>query len=46
MAKVYQNILERLVARGWAPPRRKIHVGRGRLVWIVLRDGLSPVGKG
>jgi phytoene synthase len=46
MAKVYQNILKRLVARGWAPPRRTIHVGRGRLVWIVLRDGLFPVGNG
>jgi presqualene diphosphate synthase len=46
MAKVYQNILKRLVARGWAPPRRTIRVGRGRVVWIVLRDGLFPVGNG
>ena len=41
MAKVYENILERLVERGWVPPRRPIRVGRGRIAWIVLRDGLS-----
>lgn len=41
MAKVYQNILDRLVARGWAPPRRAIRVGRGRLLWILLSEGWS-----
>jgi phytoene synthase len=40
MATVYQNILERLVARGWAPPRRPIRAGRARQLWIVLRYGL------
>lgn len=40
MAKVYQNLLERLVARGWAPPRPAIRVGRGRQLWLVLRHGL------
>jgi squalene synthase HpnD len=43
MAKVYQNILERLAARGWAPPRRPIRAGRARLLWIVLRHGLLDV---
>jgi phytoene synthase len=40
MAIVYENILERLAARGWAPPRRPIRAGRVRLLWMVLRHGL------
>lgn len=40
MARVYQNILERLAARGWAPPRRPVRAGGARLLWIVLRYGL------
>jgi len=43
MAKVYQNILERLAARGWAPPRRPIRAGGASLLWIVLRHGLFDV---
>ena len=40
MASVYRNILERLAARGWTPPRRAISIGRTRLLWILLVDGL------
>jgi phytoene synthase len=40
MERVYQNILERLTARGWAAPRHPIRAGRARLLWIVLRHGL------
>ena len=40
MAKVYQNILESLVSRGWVPPRRAIRVSRAKLLWIALLDGL------
>ena len=40
MAKVYQNILKRLAARGWAPPRRAIRAGRARLLWILVRHGV------
>jgi len=43
MAKVYQNILERLAARGWAPPRRPIRAGGASLLWIELRHGLFDV---
>jgi squalene-hopene/tetraprenyl-beta-curcumene cyclase len=43
MAKVYQNKLERLAARGWAPPRHPIRAGRGVLLWNMLRHGLIPV---
>lgn len=40
MAEVYRNILERVAARGWAPPRRPIRVGRATLLWTLLRHGL------
>jgi presqualene diphosphate synthase len=40
MAEVYRNILERVAARGWAPPRRRIRVGRVTLLWTMLRHGL------
>jgi presqualene diphosphate synthase len=40
MAKVYRNLLERLDARGWAPPRRPVRAGRARLLWILLRHGV------
>lgn len=38
MARAYEDILERLAARGWAPPRRPVHVGRGKLLWNLLRE--------
>jgi squalene synthase HpnD len=37
MGQVYRSILDRLVARGWSPPRRAIRMPRARLLWIVLR---------
>jgi presqualene diphosphate synthase len=40
MARVYQNILDRLIVRGWTAPRRRVRVGRLRLTWILLRHGL------
>jgi phytoene synthase len=43
MAKVYQNILERLAARGWVSPRRPIRAGGASLLWVVLRHGLFDV---
>jgi phytoene synthase len=39
MALAYEHTLRQLVERGWAPPRRPVRVGRGRLLWIVLRHG-------
>jgi len=36
MARVYEEILERLTARGWTAPRRPVHVRRGRLLWFAL----------
>jgi squalene synthase HpnD len=40
MGLVYRSMLERLVARGWSPPRRRIRIPRARLLWIVLRHAL------
>jgi squalene synthase HpnD len=37
MGAVYRVILERMVARGFAPPRRPIRLGRPHLMWIILR---------
>jgi len=37
MGEVYRLILERMVTRGFAPPRPPIRLGRLRLVWIIMR---------
>ena len=37
MSEAYRLILDTLVARGWTPPRRPIHMPRSRLMWIILR---------
>ncbi len=38
MAEAYGLILDRLVARGFAPPRKAVHLPRVRLLLIVLRN--------
>ncbi|MBV8753521.1 MAG: presqualene diphosphate synthase HpnD [Hyphomicrobiales bacterium] len=40
MEKAYQIFLRKLIARGWAPPRAKVSIGKLRLLWIVARYGL------
>ena len=37
MAEAYLAILDRLVERGWSPPRPPIQLPRGRLLWIIMR---------
>jgi presqualene diphosphate synthase len=37
MSEAYRLILDSLVARGWLPPRRPIHLPRMRLLWIIMR---------
>ena len=37
MAKAYLAILDRLVDRGWSPPRRPIRLPRARLLWLIMR---------
>jgi presqualene diphosphate synthase len=36
MGAVYRAILEGMVARGWAPPRQRVSIGRFRLLAIIL----------
>ncbi len=43
MAQIYQNLLDRLVGRGWTPPRRPIRAGSSLLLRIVLLDRLFPM---
>jgi presqualene diphosphate synthase len=38
MGDAYRLILDRLVARGFAPPRAKVHLPRGKVLLIVLRN--------
>jgi squalene synthase HpnD len=41
MGAVYQAMLRDLLAEGWIPPRRRVRIGKPRLLWIILRCGLS-----
>jgi presqualene diphosphate synthase len=40
MGEVYARILARAEAQGWSPPRRRASIGKGQLLWLVLRHGL------
>ena len=40
MASAYQTILEKLLARGWAPPRSRVSTDKLQLLAAVLRYGL------
>jgi phytoene synthase len=40
MAAVYRAILQEMLAEGWAAPRRRIRIGKARLLWIVARCSL------
>ncbi|KAA2212500.1 presqualene diphosphate synthase HpnD [Teichococcus oryzae] len=35
MEAVYRAILRDMQAEGWAPPRRRIRIGKARLLWII-----------
>ncbi len=37
MGEAYRLILDKLVARGWSPPRPPIRLPRARLLWIIMR---------
>jgi phytoene synthase len=41
MSAVYAQILAKMENEGWAPPRRRVRIGRGRLLLTVLRYGLA-----
>ncbi len=40
MEAVYSRILKRTAARGWAPPRKRVSIGRTELMWLVLTKGV------
>ena len=40
MGAVYSRILSKTEADGWAPPRRRASLGKGELLWILVRRGL------
>jgi presqualene diphosphate synthase len=40
MREAYRSILDGLMARGWAPPRHPVRIGRARLAWVVLRHAI------
>lgn len=40
MAEVYESILDRLTARGWAAPRRRVHAPKHRILFAMLRHGI------
>jgi presqualene diphosphate synthase len=40
MGEVYRTVLDSIVARGFAAPRKPVRIPRARLVWIVLRHAL------
>ena len=42
MGAVYCEILRRMEANGWAPPRRRARIPKAQLAMIVLRHGLTP----
>jgi phytoene synthase len=41
MSAVYAQILGKMESEGWVPPRRRVRIGRGRLLLTVLRLGLA-----
>jgi phytoene synthase len=41
MGAVYRRILATMERTGWAAPRRRVHIGRARLLLIALRYGFS-----
>jgi len=41
MGAVYAEILRRMEAAGWSPPRRRVSLSKSRLAMILLRHGLG-----
>jgi phytoene synthase len=37
MGEAYKGYFNALIARGFAPPREKVRLGKARLLWIILR---------
>jgi phytoene synthase len=41
MARVYATLLDELVGRGFAAPRRRVRIPRRRVAWAVVRSALA-----
>jgi len=41
MGAVYAEILRRMQAEGWAPPRGRVRVPKAQLAWLALRHSLA-----
>ena len=37
MSAVYRTILQRMLVEGWVAPRRRVRIGKARLLWLVAR---------
>jgi squalene synthase HpnD len=42
MGAVYLEILKRMEAQGWVPPRRRVKLPKAQLAFLALRHGLMP----
>ena len=40
MEAVYRTILQEMLVEGWVAPRRRVRIGKRRLLWIVVRCAL------
>jgi len=40
IAAVYERLFDRLLDTGFAPPRRRVKLGKGERLWLALRYGL------
>ena len=41
MQAVYSNLLGKMEAQGWAPPRARARLGKGELLFIILKHGFG-----
>ncbi|MGE3651468.1 MAG: presqualene diphosphate synthase HpnD [Reyranellaceae bacterium] len=37
MGAVYRALLQRMLAEGWAPPRRRVRIGKPHLLYLIVR---------
>ena len=40
MSAVYRTILQQMLVEGWVAPRRRIRIGKARLLWLVARSSV------
>jgi presqualene diphosphate synthase len=40
MSAVYRTILQQMLLEGWVSPRRRVRIGKARLLWLVARCSL------